>query len=97
MCGLIQSEYDDFDFSRQSGRTGTSNTGPSTDHTTLSDAGHYIYIETSYPQLKGDVAQVMTPVFKGSAPKCRLTFAYHMFGSGIGDLEVCFTINSRSF
>ena len=36
----------------------------------------------------GDVAEVMTPVYKGSAPKCRLTFAYHMFGTGIGKLEV---------
>ena len=80
--------YDDFDFTRQTGQTASKGTGPSTDHTTGSADGHYIYIESSYPQQAGDKAEIMTPVYRGSAPKCRMTFAYHMYGNTIGTLEV---------
>ena len=88
ICGLLQSVYDDFDFTRQSGQTASRGTGPSTDHTTGTADGHYIYIESSYPQRSGDKAEIMTPIYRGSAPKCRMAFAYHMYGSTIGKLEV---------
>ena len=34
------------------------------------------------------MAEIMSPVYRGSAPKCRLTFAYYLYGNGVGSLEV---------
>ena len=41
ICGWIQDRSDDFDWKRQSGQTGSSNTGPNTDHTTGSGLHEY--------------------------------------------------------
>ena len=90
MCGLTQSKFDDFDFERRSGSSDSLYTGPSTDHTLGTALGYYIYIETSYPRLYGQKAEVMTAWFKGSSPRCELTFAYHMYGYSVGTLKVHF-------
>ncbi|XP_033109454.1 MAM and LDL-receptor class A domain-containing protein 1-like [Anneissia japonica] len=79
--------YIDFNWERQSGRTGSSNTGPTTDHTTGTSAGYYIYIETSSPRLPNDVAKVSTPRIRTPSSAC-LTFWYHMYGAHIETLNV---------
>ena len=51
--------------------------------------GKYIYIETSNPRLPGDKAFLMSPLLgkSNSSGKC-FTFWYHMYGLGIGSLQI---------
>ncbi|XP_078575821.1 uncharacterized protein LOC144861696 [Branchiostoma floridae x Branchiostoma japonicum] len=78
LCQYTQDTTDGFDWTRDSGGTGTGSTGPSTDHTTGS--GHYMYIETSNPRQQGDITRLVSPtylLFSGS--QC-LLFWTHMYG-----------------
>lgn len=77
----------DFNWERNSGGTGSWNTGPKADHTLNSAEGHYLYTEASYPRRQGDVAAVQTTWMSSPGP-CSLTFWYHMEGEDIGTLEV---------
>lgn len=49
-------------------------------------AGYYMYIETSYHQ-KGDNAILISPKLPFAGRKC-LQFYYHMYGAGMGTLNV---------
>ncbi|XP_069135769.1 MAM and LDL-receptor class A domain-containing protein 1-like [Argopecten irradians] len=84
-CFLIQDTSDDFDWTfPKTGDTDSSNTGPES-----AVAGEaYAYIETNWPRQDGDVA-ILSGVFSSPLvnPLC-LTFAYHMYGNGIGTLNV---------
>ncbi|XP_022790685.1 uncharacterized protein LOC111330143 [Stylophora pistillata] len=73
-----------FTWERNSGRTPSSSTGPSTDHT--SGPGHYLYAETS-GIARGDKAQLVSRTFPATTGRC-MTFWYHMYGSGMGELNV---------
>ncbi|XP_071487939.1 scavenger receptor cysteine-rich domain-containing protein DMBT1-like [Diadema antillarum] len=84
-CGWQQSYYDDFDWSRNSGGTWSTNTGPSGDHTT--GYGYYMYIETSSPRSPGQDARLTSPAQYRNGPQC-LKFWYHMYGSTINSLNV---------
>ena len=53
-----------------------------------SAAGHYMYIETSWPRRTGDNARFNSPIVKGTSSNCYLRFFYHMKGSHIGTLRV---------
>ncbi|XP_078692072.1 MAM and LDL-receptor class A domain-containing protein 1-like [Branchiostoma floridae x Branchiostoma belcheri] len=86
LCGYQQDNTDDFDWTPQQGSTGTTNTGPASDHSTGSALGSYMYIETTSPRQPGDVARLISPVL--SADVNCLEFWYHMYGSGIGELRV---------
>ncbi|XP_045196826.2 uncharacterized protein LOC123551741 isoform X3 [Mercenaria mercenaria] len=87
-CNWTQDENDDFDWTRLSGKTPTTFTGPDYDHT--SGEGFYVYIETT-PE-KGDgymnnfKAKLISPQ-KGPGQYC-FTFWYHMYGSHINRLSV---------
>lgn len=48
--------------------------------------GHYAFIESSAPRVPGDVARLQSTQFQAST-QC-LHFWYHMYGSGIGTLNV---------
>ncbi|XP_019632083.1 PREDICTED: MAM and LDL-receptor class A domain-containing protein 2-like [Branchiostoma belcheri] len=97
ICGYQQSQADDFDWTRGSGGTGTTNTGPSTDHTLGTNSGYYMYIETSSPRQPGDKAVLRTPSFpQDNQPHC-VEFYYHMFGDHIGDLKVFYVPTTGSF
>ncbi|KAL9953476.1 hypothetical protein ACROYT_G040898 [Oculina patagonica] len=74
-----------FNWTRNRGSTPTSNTGPSSDHTTGS--GYYMYIETSYPRVAGDNAKLVLNVSGNGALSC-LEFYYHMYGDTMGTLTV---------
>ncbi|XP_071956926.1 MAM and LDL-receptor class A domain-containing protein 2-like [Antedon mediterranea] len=87
ICGYTQLKTDDFDWTRQKGSTASSQTGPSTDHTT--GIGYYIYIETSSPRLLGDKALISTPSMTITSKRC-LNFWYHMYGSTVDTLNVYF-------
>ncbi|XP_035247385.1 MAM domain-containing protein 2-like [Anguilla anguilla] len=85
-CGYTQEkEVDTVDWVLARGPTPTSFTGPMGDHTT--GMGHYMYLEAS-PMLAGQNARLASGDLRGSrSPQC-LHFHYHMFGSGIGRLNV---------
>ena len=53
--------------------------------------GYYLYAETS-GILKGDQAQLVSLTFPATKGRC-MTFWYHMYGSGMGDLNVYVNIN----
>lgn len=81
LCGWSNDALDDFDWTRISGKTPTSGTGPKTDHTTLTPQGHYLFIESSAPQRHGDKAKLLSPVFNpGQMEGICFDFYYHMFG-----------------
>lgn len=78
---------DDFDWTRRSGSTPSTGTGPSGDHTTGS--GWYMYIETSSPRVLGDIAILESPSFDlNGTTEADFSFWYHMNGNSIGTLDV---------
>ncbi|XP_044182256.1 MAM and LDL-receptor class A domain-containing protein 1-like isoform X1 [Acropora millepora] len=84
LCGLTQSSNDNFDWTRNSGSTSSSGTGPNQD---VSGSGHYMYIETSSPRVQGDSARLEKGGLSFNTTKC-LSFSYHMFGTSMGELNV---------
>ena len=57
-----------------------------TDHTTGTDQGYYLYIESSFPQMSGQKARIISPMYYPSS--ICLRFYYHMFGPSTGTLKV---------
>ncbi|KAL9985794.1 hypothetical protein ACROYT_G008239 [Oculina patagonica] len=84
LCGFSQSSSDKFDWTRKSGGTSSSSTGPSGD---VSGQGSYMYIETSSPRVQGDNAKLMKSGLSFNN-KMRLSFSYHMYGNTMGTLNV---------
>ncbi len=75
---------DDFDWSRT---TNSTPSGPYTGPTGAQDGNHYIYTEGNGNN--NSEAILFSPCFDlTSATNPRLTFFYHMFGSGMGSLHV---------
>lgn len=70
-CGWINTDKDNFDWRHKQGRTPSIGTGPSVDHTTGTNQGYFMYIETSFGSV-GDRARLLGPLFK----KVRLTFNF---------------------
>ncbi|RUS74940.1 hypothetical protein EGW08_017295 [Elysia chlorotica] len=93
LCGWSNDASDDFDWTRNSGKTPTDGTGPTTDHTLKTDAGHYMFIESSAPRRRGDVAKLVSPIYNpGQVDGICLDFYYHMYGNHdpaeVGDLDL---------
>jgi len=77
----------DFDWVPRSGSTPSSSTGPSGDHTTGS--GYYVYTEATSPNFPTKHAYIITPSFDfTSLSDAQLSFWYHMYGSGMGELHL---------
>jgi hypothetical protein len=73
-----QSVADDFDWTRNSGGTGSSNTGPSS----ASAGSFYMYTEASSPNYPSRQTILNSPCFDlTSAPAASFNFDYHMYGS----------------
>ncbi len=64
---------DDADWTRHSGSTSSSTTGP----TSANDGSYYIYCETSSPRVAGDVFSMQTNVRTCDNPS--ISFDYHMY------------------
>ncbi|XP_026230310.1 zonadhesin-like isoform X2 [Anabas testudineus] len=79
LCEWSQMATDAFDWKRESGSSPTVMTGPSSDHTTGTGSGHYLYIEDS-SVTHGDTARLISSGCSDSGPLC-LQFWYHMYGS----------------
>ncbi|KAK7488812.1 hypothetical protein BaRGS_00019947 [Batillaria attramentaria] len=86
VCSYEQPRGDAFDWTRHSGRTPTTGTGPNTDHTT--GHGYYMFIETSSPRINGDKALLATPTLNWNSPSSCFTFWYSMNGRTLGALEL---------
>ena len=89
VCGF--DHVTDYDWTRNSGGTPTWYTGPSSDHT--SGSGFYLYIDArsdwpDYTEYYPNVGPftLASPAFDECVGEVR--FYYHMYGSGIGTLEV---------
>jgi hypothetical protein len=81
ICGYQSDPKAKFNWSRNKGNTLSTNTGPSVDVTTGTASGYYMYIETSAPQVRGDVARLISPIQANQNGKC-LYFWYHAYGAG---------------
>ncbi|XP_075308407.1 MAM and LDL-receptor class A domain-containing protein 1 [Odontesthes bonariensis] len=88
LCSWRQCQDDDFDWLLKAGSTPTFGTGPSTDHTLRDPSGHYIYLESSFPQAVGDTARVTGPLLSSRSSECKMRFYFHMSGDGFGTLSV---------
>ncbi|XP_064410804.1 MAM and LDL-receptor class A domain-containing protein 1 [Latimeria chalumnae] len=95
LCSWQQSKNDTFDWLIRAGNTPTIGTGPVTDHTQRDPFGHYIFIESSFPQLPGQIARISSlPISKWSK-NCRIIFYYYMSGDSIGALTIHQVTTSR--
>ncbi|XP_015708985.1 MAM and LDL-receptor class A domain-containing protein 1 isoform X1 [Coturnix japonica] len=69
---------------------------PSTDHTTNTEEGVYLFADSSNGEY-GQIADIATPAISFTGPHCKITFWNHMNGSTVGSLEVlCKTGNKTS-
>ncbi|XP_015762664.1 PREDICTED: uncharacterized protein LOC107341715 isoform X3 [Acropora digitifera] len=83
--GWSQSTADVFNWTLGTGKTPSTDTGPSSEHT--SESGYYMYIEASTPRLEGDNAKLVLSLPGNGEPGC-LSFYYHMYGKNMGTLNV---------
>lgn len=60
---------------------------PTVDHTLGTSLGFYAYIESSYPQIHGDKAWLVSEVLESPTGGC-LDFWYHMRGNTTGNMTV---------
>uniref|UniRef100_G3PY20 MAM domain-containing protein n=2 Tax=Gasterosteus aculeatus aculeatus TaxID=481459 RepID=G3PY20_GASAC len=86
-CGWQQGTTDDFDWVRMSGSTHNPNTGPESDHTTNTPAGHYYCLPSSAADAAGQTAKMSSPLYPAGKGAC-LQLWYHMYGRGTGLLNV---------
>ncbi|XP_077978864.1 MAM and LDL-receptor class A domain-containing protein 1-like [Glandiceps talaboti] len=89
MCTWSFEESSDFNWTRVSGSTDPTDLGPPVDHTTDSQDGYYIYIESSTPRMEGEVARLVSGIFNYHNPEgvCMM-FWYHMYGPQIDYLNI---------
>ncbi|MFN0200552.1 MAG: T9SS type A sorting domain-containing protein, partial [Bacteroidia bacterium] len=83
---------DSIDWRTFSGATGTANTGPDFDHTTGTNAGKYLYLESSSTNGSGcqykqaDVQSVCWDL--SNTNQAELSYWYHAYGNSIGSLQI---------
>ncbi len=79
----------DFKWELRRGNTASSDTGPSTDHTTGTVDGRFLFMEASYPSRIGERALLESSVFLPTPTYglC-MQFWYHMYGSDMGQLNI---------
>jgi subtilisin family serine protease len=76
---------DDMNWTRRSGSTPSSSTGPSSAHS----GSYYVYTEASSPNYPNKTAILEGPCFDLSgASGADMTFWYHMYGTAMGTLNV---------
>ncbi|MCB9299830.1 MAG: PKD domain-containing protein [Lewinellaceae bacterium] len=89
-----QSTADDIDWTRQSGGTPSSGTGPS-----AAAAGtYYMYVEASSPNYPSKQAILQSPCFNLSGKtSASFSFQYHMLGPSVGTLSLQASTNGTSW
>eukprot|EP00057_Strongylocentrotus_purpuratus_P007164 XP_011661638.1 PREDICTED: MAM and LDL-receptor class A domain-containing protein 1-like [Strongylocentrotus purpuratus] len=88
-CQWSNAQSDEFDWIRVRGGTPSASTGPLYDHTIgATGSGHYVFIEGSSPQLPGDTAKLISPVYTTNDGVACFTFWINMYGTQIADLRL---------
>ena len=88
LCEWVQDETDGYAWKRTSGYETLSNILPQRDHTTNTESGSYIYVETKNRQ-PASTSTLIGPSFDYSkSPSCRLRLFYYMYGNSVGKLTV---------
>ncbi|WP_397364280.1 immunoglobulin-like domain-containing protein [Olleya sp. R77988] len=89
-----QGSGDDFNWTRRSGSTPSSNTGPSS----AAAGSQYVYMESSAPNYSTKRAILVSPCFDLTGQnQATLTFEYHMYGSSsMGSLNVAVSTDDGS-
>ncbi len=89
-----QSTEDNINWTRRTGGTPSSNTGPSS----ASEASYYMYIEASSPNYPSKNAFLDSDCFDlSSLSEASISFDYHMYGSTMGTLLVQAKIGNGSW
>ena len=93
--GWSQSGGDDFDWTRRSGSTPSSNTGPSS----AQSGSFYAYMESSAPNFSSKRAILRSPCYNLSGlSQATFSFRYHLYGrSDMGSLELQATTNGGTW
>ncbi|XP_062511756.1 MAM and LDL-receptor class A domain-containing protein 1-like [Corticium candelabrum] len=94
LCAWSNDVSNDVDWVMRQGRTPSSQTGPTDDHTYQNRRGKYIYFEVTGASYSSH-AVLVSPEYLKSGSACRLQFAYHFYGSNIGDMHVYFVTNGN--
>ena len=84
-----------FNWRLHQGSTGSIGTGPHNDHTTNSEKGKYVYIETSYPAQHNDTAWLTANGIPNTNGFC-MSFWYHMYGPHVGSLNLYVMVGARN-
>mgnify|MGYP003670956012 CR=1 FL=1 len=89
-----QSTSDDFNWTRRSGATPSSNTGPSS----ANEGSQYVFMESSSPNYSTKRAILVSPCFNlAGQNQGTLTFKYHMYGaSSMGSLNLAISTDDGS-
>lgn len=88
-----QSTSDDFNWTRKTGSTSSTNTGP----TAAIDGSYYIYTESSSPNFGGKNAIITSHCFNlTSVNSPAAIFRYHMYGATMGTLKLQISVNNSS-
>ncbi len=83
--GWTQASGDDLNWTRRSGGTPSSGTGPSA----ADDGSFYMYIEASSPNYPSKTAILESPCYDlTSVSSPEFSFRYHMLGSSVGSLQL---------
>ncbi|XP_053323010.1 MAM and LDL-receptor class A domain-containing protein 1 isoform X2 [Spea bombifrons] len=92
LCNWVQDFEDDFDWTINQGSTPTLDTGPMKDHTFGTAKGHYLYIESSEPQVHKNQAVLLSPTIDATVnhgnKTCTFRLFYHMYGRHIYSLAI---------
>lgn len=84
---------DDFQWTRYSGGSPSSGTGPSS----ASDGTFYLYLEASTPNFPSKIAMLEGPCYDLSGQSAAsFDFDYHMYGTTVGELRLEVSTNSGS-
>ncbi|WP_452225539.1 GEVED domain-containing protein [Lacinutrix chionoecetis] len=89
-----QGSGDDFNWTRRSGSTPSSNTGPSS----AAAGSQYIYMESSAPNYSTKRAILVSPCFNlAGQNQATVSFKYHMYGAAaMGNLKLAVSTNNGS-
>lgn len=89
-----QDSSDDFNWSRRSGATPSSNTGPSA----ASEGSQYVFMESSAPNFSTKRSILVSPCFNLTGQsQATFNFEYHMYGAAaMGNLKLAVSTNNGS-
>ncbi|XP_047484991.1 MAM and LDL-receptor class A domain-containing protein 1-like [Penaeus chinensis] len=93
-CNWQQDINDGLNWQRWKGSTPTSDTGPLTDHTTMTEDGFYLYVSTTNQTER--VARLISPTIDLSGESSCLSFWFHMHGLDVGSLAVRLQESAKS-